>query len=60
VFPLVSLSIGGILIDRQYELVDMERISELATRAKKTAKETTGNSIHVIPCCLDHSHALPS
>ncbi|MEY4194114.1 MAG: hypothetical protein RLZZ226_482 [Pseudomonadota bacterium] len=45
-FPLVTLSVGAISVDDDYEQVTLERIAEIASIAKKAAKQTDGNSLH--------------
>lgn len=47
-FPFVSLSIGALAIDRNYEQVNMDSIAETATDAKKIAKKTSGNSFYLV------------
>ena len=47
-FPLVTLSIGAISVDN-CERVTVERIAEIASVAKKLAKQTNGNSLHRVP-----------
>ncbi|MGI9212915.1 MAG: GGDEF domain-containing protein, partial [Methylococcaceae bacterium] len=47
-FPFVSLSIGALAIDKNYEQINMDSIAETATDAKKSAKKTPGNSFYLV------------
>lgn len=49
-FPFVALSIGALSIERDYDKITTDMIAEIVTAAKKAAKRTSGNSLHIIEC----------